>query len=345
MGVFDHWQPMLPSRSLRRRRAACVQLAGREIALFRTASGQVGALDEQCPHRRMRLSHGRVAGERLMCKYHGWTFGCDGMGESPGTPKMHTCASSWDAREEQGYIWVKSRESNPPFPTFDIAGWCPIGAMEHLSKAPLEITVDNFCEIEHTPMVHQFFGYKLDAMKDVTVDFEATDDTTKVVNHGPPKPINFFLRYLIGIKKNFVFNDTWTTYFSPVYSVYDHMWMDPGTGEEAWVRWRVYVFFTPLTDRETRVTSFTWVHSKWPFPPYGGLLPFRGFIRRRARQEIEADVDILNNLASYDPSVEGMKLSRFDKVLIMNRERINRIYRGNGVVRKEDGRLQLVGQP
>lgn len=335
MGMFDHWQPMVSSRSLRRRRVVGARLADKEIAIFRTATGQVGALDEQCPHRRMRLSEGRVLGERLMCSYHGWTFGCDGMGESPGTPKMQACASTWDAREEHGYIWVKSKSSNPVFPKFDIAGWYHIGVLEHIAKAPLELALDNFCEIEHTPMVHQFFGYKLDAMKDVTVQVESTDDTTTVINHGPPKPINFFLRCLMRIKKNYLFKDTWTSHFSPVYSVFDHQWVDPQTGTEAFVRWRVYIFFTPINEMETRLTSFAWVKSKWPFPPHGGLVPFKGFIRRRVERELAGDVAILSKLANYDTNIEGMKLSRFDKVLLMNRERIDRIYRGSPVRKPE----------
>ncbi len=328
MGMFDHWHPVLPSKKLRRRPVG-IRLAGKDIALFRARSGQVGALDDQCPHRRMRLSAGKVVGDRLMCGYHGWTFDCDGNGESPGTPKLHACASSFDAREEYGYVWVKSKESCPVFPKFDIDDWFHIGNTDHRAQAPLELVVDNFCEIEHTPMVHEFFGYELDGMKDVTVHCEATDDATMVVNHGPPKPINFFLRYLIGIKKGFIFNDTWTTFFSPVYSVYDHMWMDPKTGEEAWVRWRVYVFFVPVADKETRVAAFAYAKSKWPVPPHGGLLAFRGFMRRRVVRELKYDVGMLSNLASYDTSIEGMKLSRFDKVMGLNRERIDRIYRGN----------------
>ena len=59
MSIFDHWHPMVPSRSLRRQPVG-VRLAGKDIALFRTKSGQVGALDDQCPHRRMRLSLGQV---------------------------------------------------------------------------------------------------------------------------------------------------------------------------------------------------------------------------------------------------------------------------------------------
>jgi phenylpropionate dioxygenase-like ring-hydroxylating dioxygenase large terminal subunit len=327
MGVFDHWQPMLPSRRLRRKPVG-VRLVGKDIALFRTKSGQVGALDDECPHRRTRLSKGSVIGDKLMCRYHGWTFDCAGNGESPGTPKLQACASTLESKEEYGYIWVKSKESNPVFPKLDVEGWCWMCNTEHVAKAPLELTLDNFCEIEHTPTIHDIFGYQLDRMKDVTVRFETTDDTVKVINHGPPKPMNFLLRRAIGIKKNHIFNDTWTTHFSPVYSVYDHLWMDPKTGEEATVKWRIYIFFTPVHEMETRVTAFSYAKSGWLVPPHGGLLAFRGLMRRKITHEIGLDVAILNDLASYDPKMEGMKLSRFDKALMLNRERIESVYRG-----------------
>jgi vanillate O-demethylase monooxygenase subunit len=199
---------------------------------------------------------------------------------------------------------------------------------EHVAKAPLDLTLDNFCEIEHTPTTHELFGYALDRMHEVTVRVETTDDSVTVINHGPPKRINPILSFFIGIKKNHIFNDTWTTYFSPVYSVYDHVWMDPKTGKEASVKWRVYVFFTPVHDMETRVTAFTFAKSKWWAKPQGGLLAWRGYMRRSVNREIGYDVDILEGLASHNTGVEGMKLSRFDKALVFNRERVAKVYRG-----------------
>jgi hypothetical protein len=40
-------------------------------------------------------------------------------------------------------------------------------------------------------------------------------------------------------------------------------------------------------------------------------------------------VRILEGLADKSTAIDGMKLSRFDRVLGLNRERIERIYRGN----------------
>ncbi len=328
MGMLDHWHPMLPSWQLRKKPVG-VRLAGKDIALFRNSTGEIGALNDMCPHRRMRLSLGTVAGEKLRCKYHGWTFTCDGQGESPGTPKLQACASTYDVREANGYIWVKSRDSQPVFPKFDTEGFVHMCSLEHRAKAPLDVTVDNFCEIEHTPIVHEIFGYGLDQMKDVTVRFEYTDTTVRVINCGPPKSLGFFTGMLVGIKKRYVFNDDWTTYFSPVYSVYEHWWSDPETGQEAMVRWRLYMFFTPVDDKETRVTTFSYAKSRWPVGRSGGLKPFRFLMRKKLARKIDLDVEILEGLASHDPSLEGMKLSRFNRALGLNRERIDRVYRGN----------------
>src|SRR5262245_17310531 len=85
MGMLDHWHPLVLSENLGEKPVAAT-LAGEELAIFRTRSGSVAALAEQCPHRRMRLSRGCVVGERLRCKYHGWSYDAHGNGESPGTP-------------------------------------------------------------------------------------------------------------------------------------------------------------------------------------------------------------------------------------------------------------------
>jgi phenylpropionate dioxygenase-like ring-hydroxylating dioxygenase large terminal subunit len=335
MGILDHWHPVLPVRALRRAPVG-VRLCGHDLALFRAANGSIGAFDDQCPHRRMRLSLGSVDGDKLRCKYHGWTFAQDGQGESPGTPKLHACVRSFDTREAEGYIWVKPRGVEAAFPSFEYAGYLPMCRLEHRARAPLELAVDNFCEIEHTPTTHGVFGYELSRMREVTVRFETTDRTVRVINAGPPKTLGIFLDWLVGIRKNYVFNDDWTTHFSPVYSVYEHWWSDPATGQEAMVRWRLYIFFVPEDDGQTRIVTFAYGKSRYPGPA-GGLRLARGVMRRTLDREVGLDVEILEGLASHDTGIEGMKLSRFDRALGLNRERIDRIYRGISPKSSGDG--------
>ena len=41
------------------------------------------------------------------------------------------------------------------------------------------------------------------------------------------------------------------------------------------------------------------------------------------------DMTLLANIADPSPSLDGMKLSRFDRILGLTRERIDRIYRNS----------------
>jgi phenylpropionate dioxygenase-like ring-hydroxylating dioxygenase large terminal subunit len=325
MASLDHWHPVLLSRDLTRQPVG-IRLLGQEIVLFRTQRGPVGALEDVCPHRRMRLSLGQVVGDKLRCSYHGWTFRCDGKGESPATPKLYACARTFDVQERHGAVWVKRAASAAQFPVFDIDGYYNVCNLHHHVKAPLELVVDNFCEIEHTPTTHDLFGYPLDRMHEVRVDFQTTDRTVRVINRGPRKPMP--LRWLIGIGRDYEFMDDWTTHFSPVYSVYDHWWADPLTGKTSRVRWRLYIFFVPTDESETALTTFAYTKSNYPGPA-GGARLFKWLLRRKLDHEIRLDVRILEGLADKNPGVEGMKLSRFDKVLGLNRERIERVYRGS----------------
>ncbi|MBX9583115.1 MAG: Rieske 2Fe-2S domain-containing protein [Gemmataceae bacterium] len=327
MAVLDHWHPVLFSREVRRKPVG-VMLDGHGIAVFRTAAGGLGAVADACPHRRLKLSVGEVVGDRLRCRYHGWTFDACGNGESPGSPKLHTCTTSYDVREDHGLIWARNRGSRTAFPDVAMPGYLPICTLRHTIPAPLELAVDNFNEIEHSGTVHQTFGYDLDRMHEVHVRFEPADTTVRVVNSGPTKRLNPVIRRLLGVRPGDTFHDDWTTHFSPVYSVFDHWWTSPDGTREAMVRWRLYIFFVPVDEKTTRVVSITYAKSRYPGPA-GGLRLVRWLLRREIDREVRSDVGMLDHLADYDAGLDGLKLSRFDKVLGLTRDRIRSVYRGD----------------
>src|SRR5262245_42352515 len=134
MAILDHWHPVLRSKQLRAKPVG-VRIAGKGIALFRTKSGNVGALDDCCLHRRMRLSCGQVVDDRLRCRYHGWTFSTDGLGESPGTPKLQANTVAYDTAERFGVLWLKSRAAEPAFPQFVPEGYYHLCTLHHHIKA------------------------------------------------------------------------------------------------------------------------------------------------------------------------------------------------------------------
>jgi nitrite reductase/ring-hydroxylating ferredoxin subunit len=110
------------SRDLRAGRAMRALVDGRDLVVWRSASGRLSAWDNRCPHRGMRLSFGFVRGERLACLYHGWQFGAeDGRCrfipahpdlEPPGTIR----AVAHGAAERSGLIWVAPEEVDPDPP-------------------------------------------------------------------------------------------------------------------------------------------------------------------------------------------------------------------------------------
>jgi phenylpropionate dioxygenase-like ring-hydroxylating dioxygenase large terminal subunit len=326
MAILDHWHPVLATRELRHRPVA-VKLCGRNLALFRTKSGAVGALEDLCPHRRSKLSTGTVVGERLRCQYHAWTFDCGGNGESPGSPKLSACAASYDVREAHEYIWVKPRGAAAEFPELDFDGFTRIGEMRHRFPAPFELVLDNFVDMEHTTINHNTFGHGLDGIAAVTVQCESDDRTATVRTAGPTKDISFIKKVFLGAWPSYHFHADDVIHFSPVYVKYDHYWKRPTDGREGMVRWRLYLFFVPAGDSETDVVSFMYAKSRWPGASLGWKVVGPLYLWETDR-EIRRDLGLLANLADKDVGLDGMKLSRFDKILGLTRERIGRIYRG-----------------
>lgn len=326
MAAIDHWNPVALSRDLQKAPLG-VQVDGRELVLFRTAAGEPGALDDVCIHRRMRLSCGAVDGDQLVCPYHGWRFQRDGNTESPGTPKMRPRVPKYDVREAHGVVWVKPDQCPAEFPRFDVAGFHPLASLRYEVPVPLELAVDNFSEVEHTPMTHLAFGYDLRRMAETTVEVEAHEDRLHCRTLGPHMPMKRWMRFFMRIGSNMQLRSEWDTFFSPVHLVIDHVITDLDTKRDAMIQYRAWVLFTPITADRTAIFSIVFVHSKYPGPKNGVRL-MRPVLRRWAADEIEFDCVKLRQLADKRPDLNGAHLSRFDRLLILNRQYIDRIYRG-----------------
>lgn len=336
MAIIDHWHPVLPANMLKSKPVG-VEVAGELIVIFRTESGQLGALKDNCPHRRMKLSHnGKVIGEKVQCSYHGWTFGCGGQGESPATPKLYACVETYEIREERKTIWVRAAGAKSEFPKFNDEGYYQLRPVSQLIEAPLELVVDNFCEMEHTATTHAMFGYPLERMNEVAVKFNPDERSVHVTTDGPTKKFHWFLHWFLGVKHNFAFRDSWRTHFSPVYNECDHWWEDMETGKEGMLRWRLYIFFVPHNDRQTTVFVIPFTKSRYP-GPYGGIRIFAPFVRRHLKHELSLDAGIMAGLADKSIDIQGMILSRFDKVIGLNRERLERVYRNGPLPPEKKG--------
>lgn len=325
--MLNFWHPVLGSRDLPRDRATGIKLAGASIAIFRRSDGRLGAVEDQCVHRRMKLSVGKVESGRLVCPYHGWSYDCDGQGESPSAPKMQACVTSYDCAEAFGAIWVRARGGDGTLPEIAAEGGEFVGAVFNEVRAPLQLVIDNFSEIEHTVATHPHFGFDRERASEAIAEIETGDDFVTVRNRGPAKMPPLDTRLVVAIRPGDQFHSDYTFRFDPPRSSVTHRWTAPRTGAERMVKYHVVHYFVPHDETTTTIVTFGFLAIRWPlFRHLGRQMGW--LFRRKLRQTVEEDAFLLENLADQSPSLEGMKLSRFDSVLGLTRERLRRIYHG-----------------
>lgn len=73
-----YWHPIAAVVELDNHPVKKVRLLGEDLALFRDRSGNLGLVQERCPHRSASLAYGMPDECGLRCMYHGWLFDASG---------------------------------------------------------------------------------------------------------------------------------------------------------------------------------------------------------------------------------------------------------------------------
>ena len=187
--------------------------------------------------------------------------------------------------------------------------------------------MDNFSETEHTSTVHAFLGYSEEDLKNVSIEYSGDGTTTHVFNKGRQKKIPFLIRWFLHLDETDEFVDDWTTYFTPVHSVFDQYWVEKETGSKRKDALKIYVFFVPIDESKTRIFVFTYMK----YNKLGNLglnLMVKPAMKFIVRLEVGLDKSIIESIEDKNVSLKGCRLSGFDRVLGMNRTRIQKVYRG-----------------
>ena len=83
--------------------ARVIRTAQGDIAVFRTATDEIFALRDRCPHKGGPLSQGIVHGTRVACPLHDWKIHLDtGLAVAPD----EGCAARFPVRVEGGTIFL-----------------------------------------------------------------------------------------------------------------------------------------------------------------------------------------------------------------------------------------------
>ncbi|UUX95302.1 Rieske 2Fe-2S domain-containing protein [Aquabacterium sp. J223] len=120
-----HWQPVCLIEEVSEPDGAPVKarLFGENLVVFRDSDGQVGVMDEFCPHRRASLVYGRNEEGGLRCLYHGWKMDVKGnvveMASEPASSGMAEKVKhkAYPVKEWGGFVWayMGPKEDVPEF--------------------------------------------------------------------------------------------------------------------------------------------------------------------------------------------------------------------------------------
>ena len=104
-----------------------VRLLGEDLIAFRATSGEVGLIQNNCPHRGASLFFGRNEEGGLRCVYHGWKFdvlgNCVDMPNEPAESdfKHKVGTVAYPTRERNGVVWayLGPRAEAPELPSLE----------------------------------------------------------------------------------------------------------------------------------------------------------------------------------------------------------------------------------
>ncbi len=73
-----YWHPVATLPDIEREQVMGVRILGEDLVLYKTRKGEMGLIQQRCPHRSASLAYGIPAENGLRCEYHGWVYSPEG---------------------------------------------------------------------------------------------------------------------------------------------------------------------------------------------------------------------------------------------------------------------------
>jgi vanillate O-demethylase monooxygenase subunit len=156
------WHAVAYSRDLRESPLP-VELLEEALVLWRDGRGLAHAFRDLCIHRGTALSRGRVAGDEIVCAYHGWRYAADGRCtaipqlEDPSRVPAKARATAYRCQERYGVVWVALDDPRwpiPELPELGSPGWKTVLCGPYAWHAEASRQIENFTDLGHFPWVH-----------------------------------------------------------------------------------------------------------------------------------------------------------------------------------------------
>jgi phenylpropionate dioxygenase-like ring-hydroxylating dioxygenase large terminal subunit len=198
--ILDDWYVVCTSEELdaRGRKPLATQLYGVPIAVFRGATGEVGALLDRCPHRNVPLSDGEVDGAMLRCGYHGWAFDTEGVCRQ--IPTLCEAAEGkgravqrFASREQDGLVWVYATPDVEPVREPYVFRWVRdsryySGRESFEVAGTIHAVAENALDVPHTAFLHSGLFRKSGSGNRIEVVVRRWHDRAEAEYIGEPRP-------------------------------------------------------------------------------------------------------------------------------------------------------------
>lgn len=160
----DYWYPVAYSADITDRPVP-VRLFGDWYVVWRAdASAPVSVAIDECPHRNARLSQGWLTDGCLVCPYHGWSFGADGVAQRipsnedglPIPPRARL--ESVLAEDKYGLVWAcvgMPRGPVPELADLDSGDYTLVHELMEEWHASAPRVIDNGLDVAHVSWVHR----------------------------------------------------------------------------------------------------------------------------------------------------------------------------------------------
>ena len=231
------------------------RLLGEDLVVWSPAPGEVAAAHDRCPHRDARLSMGWMHDGCLVCPYHGWEYGADGMAVhipqmDPGVP-IPPKARLRDVRAEvrYGVVWAALEDPVRPIPELPMATdprTRSIRQFDEVWKAAAPRLIDNSFDPAHTSFVHRgTFG------SDPKVDVPAVERTQNGIVMRTEVKVKQVegLEHITGDTNDTTVRHVETTWWAPFFRVLDQTY-------PSGVRHTIAMSATPVDDTNLRLVQW-----------------------------------------------------------------------------------------
>lgn len=161
--IPDMWYAVLESREVKPGKPYAFRRLNADLVFWRDNAGQVVVMEDRCPHRRSKLSPGKIVDGHIQCHFHGFQYDREGAcqlipanGRTGPKPRIFRC-QTYPAQEGHGFIWVwygEPRANYPPLPYFDDLDGLSYATFQKQWNVHYTRALESLLDVSHLPFVH-----------------------------------------------------------------------------------------------------------------------------------------------------------------------------------------------